>query len=101
MSEANLTEFDQLVGRYLADAASPEDVVRLNAMLAGDPEAARAFARACRLDSFLSDHFRDAGAETARWIESQLGDGAAPDAVPEPLRLPNPSCWVRHALLCR
>ncbi|MBL7224383.1 MAG: FecR domain-containing protein [Candidatus Brocadiae bacterium] len=49
----------ELIGKYLDKAATDAEVAELTRRLREDPEAADAFARACRLDARLSRRFRE------------------------------------------
>ena len=49
----------ELIGKYLDRAATDADVAELGRRLREDPDAADAFARACRLDAWLSSRFRE------------------------------------------
>ena len=49
----------ELIGKYLDRAATDVDVAELARRLRDDPDAADAFARACRLDAWLSQRFRE------------------------------------------
>lgn len=49
----------ELIGKYLDRAATDADAAELARRLREDPDAADAFARACRLDAWLSRRFRE------------------------------------------
>lgn len=49
----------ELIGKYLDRAATDADVAELARRLREDPDAADAFARACRLDAWLARRFRE------------------------------------------
>jgi len=52
------TPLDELIAKYLDRMASEAEVAELSRRLREDPRAADAFARACRLDAWLSRRFR-------------------------------------------
>jgi ferric-dicitrate binding protein FerR (iron transport regulator) len=54
---------DELAVRYLDGAATPEETAELERLLAGDPAAADAFARAARRDHAFARLFGEASAE--------------------------------------
>lgn len=49
----------ELIGKYLDRAATDAEVAELTRRLREDPDAADAFARACRRDAWLSKRFRE------------------------------------------
>ena len=49
----------ELIGKYLDNAATDADVAELTCRFREDPDAAEAFARACRRDAWLSRRFRE------------------------------------------
>jgi len=49
----------ELIGKYLDKAATDDEVAELTRRLREDPDAADAFARACRQDAWLSRCFRE------------------------------------------
>ena len=74
---------DALAARYLDGVATPADVARLEAALAADPSARRAFLALCALDSALDERAAEwreslAAAAGGRAAWTAAADGVAP-----------------------